>query len=137
MSNIPPIKNRKKILVVDDNPVVVKSLCLKLEEAGYDTVTAVDGSEAVAQVRKEIPDLILLDLSFPVDVTSVQWDGFRIIEWLHRLDSAKKIPIIVITGAEDAKTKDRVLSSGAVALFHKPLEHDDLLKVIANTLGNS
>lgn len=137
MSTIPPIKNRRKILVVDDNPVVVKSLCLKLDAAGYEAVTAIDGSEAVSQVRKENPDLILLDLNFPVDVTSVQWDGFRIIEWLHRLDSAKKIPIIVITGAEDSKTKDRVLASGAVAIFHKPLEHDDLLKVIAHTLGNS
>ena len=137
MSNPKPIQLRRKILVVDDNPVVVKSLCLKLEAAGYAVITAMDGSEAVAQVRKENPELILLDLSFPVDVTSVQWDGFRIIEWLHRLDAAKKIPIIVITGAEDTKTKDRALSLGAVALFHKPLEHDDLLKVIASTVGTS
>ncbi len=137
MSNIPPIKMRRKLLVVDDNPVVVKSLCLKLEAAGYEVITAMDGAEAVAQVRRENPELILLDLSFPVDVTSVQWDGFRLIEWLHRLDTAKKIPIIVITSSEDAKTKERVLASGVVALFLKPLEHDDLLKVIQNTIGNS
>jgi CheY-like chemotaxis protein len=135
MSNTSTGKNGRKILVVDDNPVVVKSLCLKLEAAGYVAITALDGAEAVAQVRKETPELILLDLNFPVDVTSVQWDGFRIIEWLHRLDSAKKIPIIVITGSEDFKTKERVIALGAVALFHKPLEHDDLLKVIGTTLG--
>lgn len=137
MSNIPPANARRKILIVDDNPVVIKSLCLKLEAAGYQTVTALDGSEAVAQVRKENPELILLDLNFPVDVTSVQWDGFRIIEWLRRLDAAKKIPIIVITGAEDVRTKERVLASGAIALFIKPLEHDDLLKVIRTTLSDS
>ncbi len=137
MSNIPLVSLRRKILVVDDNPVVVKALCLKLEAAGYQPVTALDGSEAVAQVRKENPDLILLDLNFPVDVTSVQWDGLRIIEWLHRLDAAKKIPIIVITGSEDTKTKERVSASGAVALFVKPLDHEDLLKVIRSTLGGA
>ena len=134
MSNNPPANPARKILVVDDNPVVVKSVALKLAAAGYQVVAALDGAEAVAAVRKEAPDLILLDINFPPDVTSVQWDGFRIIEWLHRLDAAKKIPIIVITGAEDAKTKERAMASGAVALFHKPLEHDDLLKVIRTTL---
>ena len=137
MSNNPSANSVRKILVVDDNPVVVKSVALKLAAAGYHILTAFDGSEAVAQVRKENPDLILLDISFPPDVTSVQWDGFRIIEWLHRLDSTKKIPIIVITGAEDSKTKERAMATGAVALFHKPLEHDDLLKVIRTTLGQS
>ena len=137
MSNNPSASSVRKILVVDDNPVVVKSVALKLAAAGYHILTAFDGSEAVAQVRKENPDLILLDISFPPDVTSVQWDGFRIIEWLHRLDSTKKIPIIVITGAEDSKTKERAMATGAVALFHKPLEHDDLLKVIRTTLGQS
>jgi CheY-like chemotaxis protein len=95
-----------------------------------------DGAEAVAAARKEAPDLILLDISFPPDVTSVQWDGFRIMEWFHRLDAAKRIPVIIITGSEDAKTKERANSSGAVAYFQKPLEHDQLLKVIRATLGD-
>ena len=135
MSNNSTAKPSHKILVVDDNFVVVKAVCLKLESAGYRVVTAADGAEAVAQVRKESPDLILLDINFPPDVTSVQWDGFRIIEWLQRLDSAKKTPIVVITSAEDAKTKERAISLGAIALFHKPLEHDDLIKLIRNTLN--
>jgi len=123
--------------VVDDNEIVIKTICLKLQGAGYKVVTATDGAEAVAATRKENPDLILLDISFPPDVTSVQWDGFRIMEWLHRLDTAKKIPIIVITGSEEPKTKERATSAGAVAYFQKPIEHDDLLKVIRATLGDS
>jgi two-component system chemotaxis sensor kinase CheA len=134
MSNTPPPGSRK-ILVVDDNHIVVKAVSLKLEAAGYEVCAALDGAEAMAQVRKENPDLILLDLNFPPDVTSVQWDGFRIMEWLHRLDSAKKIPIIVITSAEDGKTKERAMAMGAMALFLKPLEHADLLRVIAETLA--
>src|ERR1035437_6674290 len=127
----------KKILVVDDNEIVIKTIVLKLQGAGYQVITAMDGSEAVAMARKEKPDLILLDISFPPDVGGVPWDGFRIMEWFHRLDTAKKIPIIVITGSEDPKTKERATSDGAVAFFQKPLEHDYLLKVVRATLGEA
>ena len=127
----------KKILVVDDNEIVLKTITLKLQGAGYDVITAMDGSEAVAMARKQSPDLIILDVSFPPDVGGVPWDGFRIMEWFHRLDTAKKIPVIVITGNEEPKTKERATAAGAVAFFQKPLEHDYLLKVIRATLGEA
>ena len=127
----------KKILVVDDNEIVIKTITLKLQGAGYRVIAAMDGSEAVALARKENPDLILLDISFPADVGGVQWDCFRIMEWFHRLDTAKKIPIIIITGSEDPKTKERATQSGAVAFFQKPIEHDYLLKVVRATLGDA
>jgi len=127
----------KKILVVDDNEIVIKTITLKLQGAGYQVITAMDGSEAVAMARKESPDLIILDISFPPDVGGVPWDGFRIMEWFHRLNMSRKIPIIVITGSEDPKTKERATAAGAVAFFQKPLEHDYLLKVIRATLGDA
>ena len=132
-----PAAPEKKILVVDDNEVILKTISLKLQGCGYQIITALDGSEAVAAARKETPDLILLDINFPPDVDGVPWDGFRIMDWFHRLDPAKKIPIIIITGLEDMKNKERATSSGAVAFFHKPINHDDLLKVIRATLGGT
>jgi CheY-like chemotaxis protein len=126
----------KKILVVDDNEIILKTISLKLQGAGYQVLTALDGSEAVASARREHPDLILLDVSFPPDVGGVEWDGFRIMEWFHRLEEAKKIPVIIITGGEDARNKERAVSGGAVAFFHKPIDHDDLLKVIRATLDS-
>jgi CheY-like chemotaxis protein len=128
---------QKTILVVDDNEIVIKTISLKLQGAGYRVISAMDGSEAVAAARRENPDLILLDISFPPEVTGVPWDGFRIMEWFHRLDTAKKIPIIIITGSEDPKTKERATQSGAVAFFQKPIEHDYLLKVVRATLGEA
>ena len=92
MSAAPSGKPVRKILVVDDNEIIIKTISLKLQGAGYEVITAMDGAEAVAAARKENPDLILLDISFPPDVTSVQWDGFRIMEWFHRLEAAKKFP---------------------------------------------
>jgi CheY-like chemotaxis protein len=127
----------KKILVVDDNEIVIKTISLKLQGAGYQVLTAMDGSAAVAAARQESPDLILLDLSFPPDVAGVPWDGFRIMEWFHRLDTSRKIPIIVITGSEDPTDRQRATTKGAVAYFQKPLEHDYLLKVVRATLGES
>jgi chemosensory pili system protein ChpA (sensor histidine kinase/response regulator) len=125
----------KKLLVVDDNEVIVKTIAVKLKSAGFQVFTATDGSEAVAQVRKEKPDLILLDLGFPPDLGGVQWDGFRIMEWLRRVDESKKIPIIVITGGAGDKDKERALASGAVAFLYKPIDHEELLKLVKATVG--
>ena len=83
----------KKILIVDDNEVILKTLSLKLTSAGYAVLTAIDGSAAVAAARRDKPDLILLDLSFPPDVAhggGVPWDGFLIINWLRRIDEASR-----------------------------------------------
>ena len=136
----PPAGPRRKILVVDDNPVIVKTLAFKLKSKGYDVYTALDGAAAVSTVRKEKPDLILLDISFPPDVGhggGVPWDGFLIMDWLHLMDEAKNTPIIVITGGDPVQYEKRSLATGAVAFFHKPLDHDGLINVIRRTLGES
>jgi CheY-like chemotaxis protein len=130
--------SRKKILVVDDSQIILKTLSLKLTAQGYQVITAEDGGEAVSAVRREKPDLILLDLSFPPDVAhggGVAWDGFLIMNWLQRLEEAKNIPIIVITGGDPAKVKDRALAAGATNFFHKPINNDELLAVVAQTLN--
>jgi CheY-like chemotaxis protein len=132
-----PSASAKKIMVVDDNEVILKTISLKLKGVGYQVVTAQDGSEAMSVVRMEKPDLILLDITFPPNIAGVPWDGFRIMEWLHRVDESRKIPIIIITGDEEVKNKERAIASGAVAFFHKPINHDDLLKVIHATLDGS
>jgi CheY-like chemotaxis protein len=126
---------KSTILVVDDNEIVIKTISLKLQGAGYRVLAAMDGTEAVAMVRKESPDLILLDLTFPPEVIGIPWDGFRIMEWFARLDAAKEIPILVITGSEDPKVRERAKQSGAVAFFQKPLNHDELLAMIRETLA--
>jgi CheY-like chemotaxis protein len=128
--------NRKKILVVDDNLVVTTSLSMKLESAGYQVISAADGSEAASAVRKEKPELILIDISFPdLDVGGgVQWDGFKIIDWLRRLEEAKNVPVIVITSGDEAKYKGPSLAKGAIAFFQKPINSQELLDVIHKTL---
>jgi CheY-like chemotaxis protein len=131
--------NGKKILVVDDNAVVTTTLSMKLKSAGYQVISAVDGTEAVNAARKDKPDLILIDISFPADegFGGVEWDGFKIIDWLRRIDEMKNVPIIVITGGEGEKNKARSLAKGAIAFFQKPIESKELLDVIQKTLESA
>jgi CheY-like chemotaxis protein len=131
--------NGKKILLVDDDPVILKSLSIKLNAKGYEVLTASDGSQAVSAARTLKPDLILLDLTFPPDVAhgGGAWDGFQIMQWLKRMDEAANIPIVVITGGDPAKYEERARQLGATAFFHKPIDHDGLFDVISTALGES
>jgi two-component system, chemotaxis family, chemotaxis protein CheY len=129
----------KRILIVDDDPVIIKTTSAKLKAHGYEVGAALDAAEAMSAVRQDKPDLILLDITFPPDVAhggSVDWDGFKIISWLQRMDEAKDIPIIVITGGDPSKYRDRALNIGAAAFFNKPIQHDELLTVIRQIIGS-
>jgi CheY-like chemotaxis protein len=129
--------NRQKILIVDDNPVIVKTMSMKLAKAGYEIVSAVDGSEAIAATRKEKPDLILLDINFPPDVVGLGWDGFKVIAWLRRVDEARGTPLIVISGGDATKLKTRAIEEGAIAYFQKPVNNDELLATIKQAIATS
>ena len=124
------------ILVVDDNPVVLKAFDLKLKSIGFKVITATDGSSAVSTARQEKPNIIVLDISFPPDVGSsgLQWDGFSIMEWMRRFKEVADIPVIIITSSDPAKYKERALAAGAVGFFQKPIDHEEFLATIQKVL---
>jgi DNA-binding response OmpR family regulator len=128
-----PVKNPKKILLVDDNKIILRTTSIKLKDAGYEVLTAEDGGSAIRQARQLQPHLILLDLNFPPDVGQgggVPWDGFLILSWLRRSDVMEKIPVIVITGEDLEKHKDRWVEAGVRDIFLKPIDHEALLAAI-------
>jgi DNA-binding response OmpR family regulator len=131
--------NGKRILIVDDDPVILSAVSMKLKHEGFETITARDGSAAVSAVRKSKPDLILLDITFPPDVAhggGVAWDGFLIMSWLQRMDEVKGVPFIIISVGDPAKYEKRALAAGATRFFHKPIDSEELLAVIHETLGH-
>ncbi len=135
-----PDMNPKKILIVDDNAVLVRGLSNVLVGAGYEVLEAEDGAGAVSTVRRERPDLVLLDISFPPDVAyggGVPWDGFLIMNWLSRMEEAQRMPIIIVSGSEAAKFKDRALKAGAVAYLQKPVEPEVLLSTVKQFIGDA
>jgi CheY-like chemotaxis protein len=131
-------KGTKKVLVVDDDETVLKVLSTKLNSAGYEVVTAIDASEAISAARDEHPDLILLDISFPPNVAhggAVAWDGFKIMHWLRTLKETEMTPFIFITADDSKECERRSASIGAVALFHKPINHKELIRAIKERVG--
>jgi CheY-like chemotaxis protein len=132
--------NHKKVLIVDDNPIVLRTTSMLLAGHGYDVVTALDGGTAVEKARTEKPDVILLDLLFPPDVGhggGVPWDGFLIMSWLRRLDEAKDTPVIVVSSADPATVRERSLSNGVRYFFSKPVNKDQLLAAIGEVLATA
>lgn len=125
---------KKKILIVDDDGVIIASLTMKLKAAGYDVVTARDGSTAVSAVRTQKPDAILLDINFPPEFLAVTWDGFQIMEWLRRLEEGAQTPVFIITGGDPEKYVGRARELGAVAFFRKPVVHDQLIAALRRVL---
>jgi CheY-like chemotaxis protein len=146
MNSEPVLTGRKKILVIDDNEIILKTTSMKLQNRDYQVFTALNASEGVALARKMKPDLILLDIGFPATAhenrvvdgfAGMTWDGFRIMDWLHKVDETKETPIIVISGLPgvEEKNKQRAIASGAVAFLPKPVDFDEMFKVIGATLG--
>jgi len=125
----------KKILIVDDDAVILNTTSMKLNARGFAVVTAMGGPSAISAVRNEKPDLILLDISLPPNVGAVAWDGLLIISWLRRLEETRHIPIIVITGGDPMEYKNRSLAAGAMGFFHKPIDHTDLISVIERAVS--
>lgn len=129
--------NGKKVLIVDDSPIILKTLSNRLRVEGYVVLTSSDGGNAVSTVRKECPDIILLDINFPPDVAhggGVPWDGFLILNWLRRMDEAVNTPVIVITGEDPSRLKNRFLACGVSAYYQKPIDCDGLVSEMRKLL---
>lgn len=129
----------KRILIADDSLTVLKALELKLRAVGYDVHTATDGSDAVALAGKIRPDIVIMDVNFPPDISQggVDWDGFRVLEWINRTGAAGLPPTIIITSDDVERHKDAAVEAGAVALFQKPVSYPDLLETLEECLGES
>ena len=139
MTNQPPDSSRTKILIVDDNCVILRALQLKLESRGYTVFTASDGATAVNTALDMSPDLVLLDIGFPPDVAhggGVGWDGFGVLAWMRRV-MACNAPVIIITGSNPLEYQKRAIAAGAEAIFHKPIDNEDLLQTIKKVLTSN
>jgi DNA-binding response OmpR family regulator len=121
----------KKILIVDDDPDVLKSMHVRLKANHYDTFFAADAISCIAEARKSEPDLVILDLGLPAG------DGFLVIERFKAVPTLASIPIIVVSGRELRANQKRALQAGARAFLQKPVNNAELLAVIRQTLGES
>jgi two-component system alkaline phosphatase synthesis response regulator PhoP len=121
----------KKILVVDDDPNIMKLLTFRLSAEGYNVVTASDGQEALDKVRQEKPDLIILDITLPL------LDGYQVCSTLRADEQYKYIPVVMLTASKEMKEIAVGLESGAVAYIQKPFKADVLLGIIKGFINGA
>jgi DNA-binding response OmpR family regulator len=124
--------NKKRILVVDDEADVRNFLKAALLEAGFEVITAEDGNLAMEEVKKQLPDLISLDLVMP------KKSGAKFYHELTKKKEWSKIPIIIVTGhARDdlgkADLKELTMSGPGVYL-EKPVKPNNYIAAVKNIL---
>ena len=133
-----PVDSLGKILVIDDNPIIQKTLGLALRYHGYTTLMSSDILDGMRRIRKEQPDLIILDIHFPPSFYSGNGiDGFWLLEWMRYIGLAEGTPVIVISAGKDEGFEARSLDAGAAAFLSKPIKKEALLNEIRCLLDHT
>ena len=113
-----------KVLVVDDDRMVLTSTRLILESAGFRVVAVDRGDAAVDAARRERPDVLLLDVMMP------ELDGWEILGRLRAHEDTKSIPVVIFTAREHARGRRLARELGAVDYVQKPFVADALIRVL-------
>ena len=124
------MSRKTKILVVDDEPDIVRVVARIMESCDYEVVTAQDGFEALGAAQVEKPDVIILDLNLP------GMNGFEVCHRLRTTEATRAIPIVMMTAAyvsiEDARRGD---ASGADEYVVKPFLREVLIHNVQRLLN--
>jgi DNA-binding response OmpR family regulator len=121
----------RKILVVDDEAVLVETIAYNLEQAGYQVITAGDGSSALQAAHRESPDLIILDIMLP------EMDGLEVCRQLRRESNTSTTPIMMLTARGEEIDKVVGLEVGADDYVTKPFGRRELLARVRALLRRS
>lgn len=119
----------KKILIVDDEPNIVMSLEFLLKKAGYEVAVAVDGEDALTQVARVNPDLVLLDVMMP------KKSGYEVCEALRSDPDRAGMKIVMLTAKGRDTEVAKGLALGADAYVTKPFSTKDLVARVSGLLG--
>ena len=115
---------RRSVLVVDDEPQVVWVLEFSLQGWGYETFSAHDGMEALDQIRRHHPELMVLDVMMP------RMDGWSVLEELVKLPREERPRIVMLTALATATDRARAERLGADAFVAKPFDMEQLVGVL-------
>ncbi|MEM7405807.1 MAG: response regulator [Pseudomonadota bacterium] len=118
-----------KVLIIDDSATEVQLLKGILEGAGYETISARSGEEGVAVAKAELPDVILMDIVMP------GLNGFQATRQLHKHDSTRAIPIIVVSTKSDETDRIWAMRQGATEYLVKPVEENALVLAVNAAVG--
>lgn len=127
-SSRPRPRTGREILLVEDDPLVREIFAKALSRSGYRVTVARDGLQAMHQLWKRAPDLIVLDLALPV------LPGLEVLRRLHETDGATAPPVLVVTARSEADLAERAHAYGAAGCLQKPIRTRTLIDTIGELL---
>jgi two-component system, OmpR family, alkaline phosphatase synthesis response regulator PhoP len=119
------------VLIVDDEPNIVLSLQFLMKKTGYEVRTAKDGEEALAEISRAVPDLVLLDVMMP------KIDGFSICRQIRANPEWKEMRIIMLTARGRDVEREKGLALGADDYITKPFSTKDAIARVEAVLGRA
>lgn len=119
---------QEKILVIDDDEIVVNTLRALLSREGFDIESAPDGQEGLSKAEEIWPDLVLLDISMP------KMNGFETCRRLKNGNGTSGIPVVMFTAITDKESRIMALKEGANDFLGKPVDHTELVVRVNNLL---
>ena len=118
-----------KVLVIDDESLILMSTEMVLESEGMEVLTAASGEEGLAKAASEKPDVVLLDIMMP------GMDGWEVLRRLKESAETAGIPVVVFTAKENIRGRQQSIEMGAADYFRKPFEPDDLVELVRRVTG--
>jgi len=125
------VQPRARVLVVDDEPDLVRILQFGLQSAGYVVESASDGQEGLKKAREVKPDIILLDLMLP------KLDGYKVCRLLKFDERYRQIPIIILSARTQEGDQALALEMGANRFVTKPYEFSEILGLVEELLKSA
>ncbi|MFH2050182.1 MAG: response regulator transcription factor [bacterium] len=120
--------SKGKVLIVDDEPDIIRAISMRLKAEGYDAVAAMDGMQAVNMAMKEHPDLIILDIGLPAG------DGHSVVERLQASTITCTTPIIFLTARTSEEDYKKAMSRGVNRYITKPFDPQELISCVASLI---
>ncbi len=118
----------KRLLVVDDEPNLLRAVAVCLRSEGYDVQTARTGAEALLRLAETVPDLIVSDIRMP------GMDGYQLARQIRTSSRTALVPIVFLTAKDETADRIEGFRAGVDAYLTKPFEPDELVAVITNIL---
>ena len=120
-----------RILIVDDSPSQLLGIKRIVEKLGHEAITAEDGAQGVEVAKRELPDLILMDVVMP------NLNGFQATRTITKEETTKHIPIILVTTKDQDTDKVWGMRQGARAYVIKPIKEEELVQALKEHLPAS
>jgi len=122
------MESQKKILIIDDEQLILKTTALLLKCEGYIPLCASDGKQGLTMTLKEKPDMILLDIMMP------EMDGWEVLSTLRSKKYNITIPVVIFTAVDFVASEKMAKEKGAKAILRKPFQLHQLKTVIGACL---